>query len=438
MKTLKTILTLILIGIVSLNISAQSSVEFKVSFSDELNLSSEKFELDAESEEPMASITAYTLQENVDVHLYYRLKLEKDWGEWRALNLFTEGHTEGRTTFDGGITEETFSGIQFKAEEPFTGEITFRVYYPGGAKKKSQKVSETEGAGANCNCPKPTICYRNCWCPSGNCPKTTSPSYTVADHLIVHHSAGSNSSSNYAAVVRSIWDFHVNTNGWSDIGYNFLIDGNGVIYEARGDSVLGAHFSCMNHETVGICLLGNFELAAPKDSAVSSLIKMLAWEACDKNIAPTEASYHNSSQLVIPNISGHSHANTSTAAHGCPKGTLCPGDSLFQLLPMIRDSVKAFACLGDVSAAENLFQNELRVYPNPAQTTITIDGDILANGGTKQLEVLDHTGRVVISKTLAFNSTEGLELNIDYLPKGIYLLNLSQEGFRYSIQFIKN
>ena len=165
---------------------------------------------------------------------------------------------------------------------------------------------------------------------------------------------------------------------------------------------------------------------------------MLAWEACDKNIAPTEASYHNSSQLVIPNISGHSHANTSTAAHGCPKGTLCPGDSLFQLLPMIRDSVKAFACLGDVSAAENLLQNDLSVYPNPAQTTITIDGDILANGGTKQLEVLDHTGRVVISKTLAFNSAEGLELNIDYLPKGIYLLNLSQEGFRYSIQFIKN
>ncbi len=436
MKTLKQIIGCLAIFLSSLTTFGQSSVEFKVSF--DKNLLSEKYEVEEETEEPMVSLSAYILQENIEAQLYYRLKSDKKWGEWQPFETFTEGYTKGRTTFDGGITEEAFNSIQFKSVSPLSGEVTFRVYYPGSAKKKSQKLSETEGAGANCNCPKPAICYRSCWCPSGNCPKDPNPSYTIADHLIVHHSAGSNNSSNYAAVVRSIWDFHVNTNGWSDIGYNFLIDGNGVIYESRGDSVLGAHFSCMNHETVGICLLGNFELAAPRDSAVSSLIKMLAWEACDKNIAPTQSSYHNSSELTIPNISGHSHANTSTAAHGCPKGTLCPGDSLFQLLPMIRDSVAAFACLGDVSMAEGtIIDDVIELYPNPVHNTLTATLNGL-EGGKTTLKVIDHTGRVVINKVEYINGGESIHISIEPFPNGIYLLLLSQNDFSVSKQFIKN
>lgn len=434
MKTLQLFIASILLSLYTFTTTAQSSIEYKVRFDKAESLSSESFEMEAETDEPMASITAYILQDATDAELYYRLETFDGWEEWTPMQRFTEGETPGRTTFNGGITEQSFSAIQFKSTTTLPGEVTFRVYYPGSAKKKSPAVNVKDGAGANCSCPKPPICYRNCWCPSGNCPKDTSPSYTVADHLIVHHSAGSNTSSNYAAVVRSIWDFHVNTNGWSDIGYNFLIDGNGVIYEARGDSVLGAHFSCMNHETVGICLLGNFELTAPNDSAISSLIKMLTWEACDKNIAPTLSSYHNSSQLTIPNISGHSHANTSTAPHGCPKGTLCPGDSLFRLLPMIRDSVATYSCLGDVSLRRVEGANDIKVYPNPVVNKMTITG-MPAGQGTVQ--IINYTGQILWSSKIIVNGNEEWSFSTSFLSPGLYLLVLENDGRRTTKSFIK-
>ncbi len=434
MNYLRNIISCIALFCIGLPALAQSSKEFKVSFEESKDLTSQQFKPAEEAEEPMASITAYILAEGIEAGLFYRIKVNKEWSEWQALKRFTEGTTEGRTTFDGGITEQAFTAIQFKSTTTLQDEVTFRVYYPGTTKKKSEGINVKKGAGANCSCAKPTICYRNCWCPSGNCPKDTSPSHTVADHLIVHHSAGSNSSSNYAAVVRSIWDFHVNTNGWSDIGYNFLIDANGIIYEARGDSVLGAHFSCMNHGTVGICLLGNFELAAPKDSAVNSLIEMLAWEACDKNIAPAEASYHPSSQLLIPNISGHSHANISTAPHGCPKGTLCPGDSLFQLLPMIRDSVKSFSCLGDVSIAEEPVDNELVLFPNPVNSTLSIKG--IAAGETT-IVITDQSGKQIFCKQMYLNSVEEVQLDVAFLPKGIYIITVQMNETSASQQFVK-
>ena len=77
--------------------------------------------------------------------------------------------------------------------------------------------------------PKPVITSRTDWgCPDGQGNPRSTPSYTTVTHLIVHHTAGSNTSSDWPAVVRSIWNFHIFTNGWSDIGYNYLIDPNGV------------------------------------------------------------------------------------------------------------------------------------------------------------------------------------------------------------------
>ncbi len=85
MKTLKLLIGSLAFLLMSITSLAQSSVEYKVSFDSEKNLSSEKFELEAETEEPMARITAYILQENVEAHLYYRLKSGNKWGEWKSI-----------------------------------------------------------------------------------------------------------------------------------------------------------------------------------------------------------------------------------------------------------------------------------------------------------------------------------------------------------------
>jgi len=188
--------------------------------------------------------------------------------------------------------------------------------------------------------PKPLITSRTAWgCPDGqNNPRST-PSYTTVTHLIVHHTAGSNTASDWSAVVRSIWNFHIFTNGWSDIGYNYLIDPNGVIYEGRagGDNVIGAHFSCQNSGTMGVALLGTFTSVQPSTTALNSLKEILSWKADQRSIDPSASTFHNGMQQALQNISGHRDGNGLTRS--CT-ATECPGETLYPLLPNLRTEIK--------------------------------------------------------------------------------------------------
>lgn len=182
-----------------------------------------------------------------------------------------------------------------------------------------------------CTCPQPAYQGRLDWCPDGSCPTDPTPEF-VPDptHIIVHHTAGTNTATDWAAVVRSIWDFHVNVNGWDDIGYNWLVDPNGVLYEGRGDGRLGAHFCAQNGFTTGICVMGDFTNIQPTNNALNKLEEFLAWECCDENIDPLGTGFHAGSGLTLPFISGH--------RDGCM--TSCPGDSFYPLLPSVRTATQ--------------------------------------------------------------------------------------------------
>ncbi|MBI5914602.1 MAG: N-acetylmuramoyl-L-alanine amidase [Bacteroidetes bacterium] len=198
---------------------------------------------------------------------------------------------------------------------------------------------------STCTCPQPAYQGRLDWCPDGTCPTDPTPEFVpVATHIIVHHTAGTNTASDWAAVVRSIWDFHVNTNGWDDIGYNWLVDPNGVLYEGRGDGRLGAHFCGQNGQTVGICVMGDFTGIQPTNDAVNTLEDFLAWKCCDENLDPLGSAFHASSGLTLMRISGH--------RDGCT--TSCPGDSFYPTLPDVRLAVQdkiTTGCDADVVAA---------------------------------------------------------------------------------------
>jgi hypothetical protein len=177
-------------------------------------------------------------------------------------------------------------------------------------------------------------------CPDGESAPMWPPQYTTVTHAVVHHTAGANDLTDWAAEVRNIWYFHTFSNGWGDIGYNYLIDPNGVIYEGRagGSGAIGAHFSCRNTNTVGIALLGTFSTVAPTPAALASLERLLS-ELCQQNkIDPTAMVYHAPSDLILPAILGHRDGNPS--AKTCTR-TECPGDVLYAMLPMIRTDVAA-------------------------------------------------------------------------------------------------
>ncbi|NUQ23630.1 MAG: N-acetylmuramoyl-L-alanine amidase [Saprospiraceae bacterium] len=273
-----------------------------------------------------------------------------------------------------------------------------------------------------CPCVQPAYMTRNQWCPSGNCPPNPTPSSTVVKHLIVHHSAGANISSDWPAVVRSIWDFHVNGNGWADIGYNWLIDPNGQVYEGRGDNILGAHFCGANGGTMGICMLGTFTSVTPADTALNSLQSLLAWKSCDADILPLDSAFHASSGLILDRISGH--------RDGC--ATECPGTTLYAMLPSIRSNVSQY--IADDCATVSAFDpilNELSVTisPNPANSSVTftiknpLEGEV-------EVAMLDMSSRPILAPRRIFKS--GLEMQhtfpVDQLQPGIYFIQLRMAG----------
>ena len=297
---------------------------------------------------PFIGISAYCKDLSVKANIYYRLQSDQQWGAWIPFREFTEGTLTDRVAYEGPPITQKINAIQFKSDQKLTEKMIFRLFFPTGAKKKTTSgTGRSKNLENSCNCAQPDFCGRDCWCPSGNCPPDRPPVSTMPTHLIVHHSAGFNSSDNFPAVVAYYWDLHVNTNGWDDIGYNWLIDAEGVIYEGRGDERLGAHFSCMNGNTVGICMIGDFRNVDPSAAAVQKLKDWLAWEACSKGIDPAMRHIHQPSQLNLRSISGHRDGNTATAV-GCPKGTVCPGGRLYSQLDAIAADVAAYACLNGV------------------------------------------------------------------------------------------
>lgn len=198
----------------------------------------------------------------------------------------------------------------------------------------SKSGAALQGAGFE----RPAFATRTEWgCPWGQTsgPNTLTP--TVPTHLIVHHSfSPGNDITDWAAAVRGVWNYHVNSNGWSDIGYNWLIDPKGVIYQGRAwvdtnDNTQGAHFCGYNGRTMGVCMLGDFNSITPTDAALRSLVRLLAYRAFRNSINPRGVSFHQGSSRTLNNISGH--------RDGC--STDCPGNVLYAQLPTLRNRVFA-------------------------------------------------------------------------------------------------
>jgi len=267
--------------------------------------------------------------------LWVRFKKGNTTNQWQQINIDIHSDKNGRrhiselTFVDKDVDKFDFKIIFEEGSQALVQNIDLHFYDPGQLEKKSGNEITQANNRSDCACPQPDFEDRDDWCPAGDCPEITNPTFTDVTHLIVHHSAGVNSSSDWAGVVRSIWDFHVNVNGWDDVGYNYLVDPNGVLYEGRGDNVRGAHFCGNNGGTMGVCMLGDFTNTTPTNNAKSTLKDLLAWKICDIDADPEETAFHASSGLNLTRISGHQD--------GC--ATECPGALFYPQMEDIRMEV---------------------------------------------------------------------------------------------------
>ena len=173
------------------------------------------------------------------------------------------------------------------------------------------------------------------------------PAYTSGVRFaIVHHTAGRNgySRSEAAAIVKGIQLFHVQGNGWNDIGYNFLVDRFGTIYEGRyggvDRNVVGAHAQGFNTGSVGIALLGNYEDVSPTPAALDAIARLIAWRLDLAHVDPTafltflsggSDRFPSGVPVLLNGVSGHRDAGF----------TACPGDLLYARLGAIAAAARS-------------------------------------------------------------------------------------------------
>ena len=164
---------------------------------------------------------------------------------------------------------------------------------------------------------------------------------------VVHHTAGTNSytASQSAAIVRGIQRYHVLANGWNDIGYNFLVDKYGQVFEGRGGgvdkNVVGAHAEGFNTGSTGVSVLGTYSSTKISSAARSALVKLLAWRLDVAHVDATSSlkwvsggnpEYPAGTVVSLKAIAGHRDTGP----------TSCPGAALYGQLPGIRTAVAAF------------------------------------------------------------------------------------------------
>lgn len=133
--------------------------------------------------------------------------------------------------------------------------------------------------------------------------------------VVVHHTAGTMRIQPELAIseMQAIQRYHMDVNKWSDIGYHYVIDGAGRIYEGRDEGYAGAHCPGKNKTHIGIALMGNFETTHPSDEALKALEDLSRY-------------YMAAEGFSAAGVTGHRDH----------RATLCPGVNIYDKLNDLR------------------------------------------------------------------------------------------------------
>ncbi|MRR11925.1 hypothetical protein EG835_05525, partial [bacterium] len=248
---------------------------------------------------------------------------------------------------------------------PEPGRISFHVIDPGPSRQEGQAgaladasqepgipLADSEAAGPSRRAvapppeipgtvpgaPKPHFFTRAEW---GARPPRTGYSFTVAGHIGIHHTAtvedfAASTWEECAARVRAIQTYHIDANGWNDIGYAYVVCKHGDVFQAREDDddttdVQGAHDG-VNRGSTGISAFGYFHPPVdhqPTEAQLSAIVRLSAWIASRRGIDPLGRTLYPAFGAAVGNVYGHREVSA----------TACPGDNLFARMDALRTAV---------------------------------------------------------------------------------------------------
>ncbi|MFF2412502.1 N-acetylmuramoyl-L-alanine amidase [Streptomyces sp. NPDC058092] len=211
----------------------------------------------------------------------------------------------------------------------------------------SPSPSETLPPAPPSTVPKPPITSRAGWGADESISPEAPEYLDTIKAVFVHHTAGSNtySCADSAAIVRSLYAFHVKANGWKDLGYNFVVDKCGTVFEGRKGGVdrpvLGAHTYGFNRESTGIAVIGTYTDAAAPSAVTTSVARIAAWKLGQYKGDPAgttmlTAGADGSNGFRKTFTAGTKYQFNQISGHRDGFNTECPGTKLYGQLPAIR------------------------------------------------------------------------------------------------------
>ncbi|MCL1870967.1 MAG: N-acetylmuramoyl-L-alanine amidase [Promicromonosporaceae bacterium] len=344
-----------------------------------------------------------------DTVVELRTQAGGEWSEWTAQDVDAAPHAaDGESVREGtapfvavrvDAVEARLTSPSALPEDPVLSVITTEpdsaLADRGAAASRSGRTAlgpapVAVAASAAIVPPQPTVRARAAWGADERL-MTWTPQVGVVRGVTVHHTAGTNAytQDQTASVIRGIYTYHAQTLGWGDIGYNFLVDKWGRVWEGRKGgidrAIVGAHSVPTNRVAFGVSFLGNYDEARTSTAMVDGAAAVIAWKFGIHGVSATGTltSAGNASRnvpaRVVPAVHGHRDVDS----------TACPGQYLYADLTALRQRVMTG---GALDAATAVGTQAVRVTgwavvgstTAPAQVRLIVDGAVRATVAANQ------------------------------------------------------
>ncbi|HEU4490626.1 MAG TPA: FG-GAP-like repeat-containing protein [Jiangellales bacterium] len=272
-----------------------------------------------------------------------RLREGAVWTPWTPLPLSAEHGPDPGAAEDVGarpgsdpvVVSEDEVDVQVRVSGEEGGEVDgLRLEVVDAGESAADAAVGTAAPGTADAAPaRPAVLTRQQWGADESI--RGAPSYGRVRAGFVHHTVSSNSytADQVPAIIRGIYAYHVKSRGWKDIGYNFLVDRFGRIWEGRYGGVdrpvIGAHTSGYNGEAFAMSAIGDFTSTTPSDAVIDAYGRLFGWKLALHGVDPTVTTRLGGT--AFRTVSGHRDAGS----------TECPGQRLYDRLGTIRSLAKA-------------------------------------------------------------------------------------------------
>jgi hypothetical protein len=287
-----------------------------------------------------------------------------EWSDWQAVEILDQfdgpdpDSAEAQAAadneprwFSDAVWTGPSSHLQIQIEGAALDDLDITMIDTAGlseslfAKAKRTLLSLGTEPAAEASPTQPTIIPRSQWLGSAaTCDSGSINTHTVRA-AVLHHTVTMNDYTQAQAPqqVRNMYHYHACTLGWADLGYNFVVDRFGNIYEGRRGGITrgvqGAHAGGWNSGTFGVAIMGNYNTANPSNAALTAAEDLIAWKFDIHGINPSATATTWLNSQTIPTLVGHRNVRGSYTRN--PSTTTdCPGQNIYTRMSSIRQGIE--------------------------------------------------------------------------------------------------